>query len=135
MALSCWEKIALVVVAAVGLRIVIRASVLAWKKLIAPSLNLGVDFATQGKWAVITGSTDGLGKAYAMALAEKGLDIVLVSRTLSKLEEVSGEIKQRYGVETRVVEADLAEGQSVYAKIAKATEDLEVIKGIPSKCF
>ncbi|OXU17842.1 hypothetical protein TSAR_015271 [Trichomalopsis sarcophagae] len=126
MALTCWEKIAVVVIAAVGLRIAVRLSLVLWKKLIAPNLGLGIDVASQGKWAVVTGATDGLGKAFAQALANKGLDIVLVSRSLPKLEEVAAEIKQTYGVETRVVEADLTEGQAVYNKIGKAIEELEV---------
>ncbi|KAK2588823.1 hypothetical protein KPH14_001695 [Odynerus spinipes] len=126
MSLTCWEKISLVVLTAVGLRIVIRGSLLAWRKLIAPNLGLGIDLTTQGRWAVITGATDGLGKAFAKALASKGLDIVLVSRSLPKLENVAAEINKQYGVETRVIEADLTEGQAVYAKIAKATEELEV---------
>lgn len=126
MSLSCWDKLSIVVLAAIGLRVLVRLSVLAWKKLIAPSLGLGVDVGTQGRWAVVTGATDGLGKAYAKALAARGLDIVLVSRSLTKLETVAGEIKQSYGVKTRVVEADLTEGQVVYAKIAKAIEELEV---------
>lgn len=126
MALTCWEKLAIVIVAAVGLRMLIRIAVLTWKKLIAPSMGLGIDVATQGKWAVVTGSTDGLGKAFAEALAAKGLDIVLVSRSLEKLENVSTEIKAAYGVSTKIIEADLTEGQPVYAKIAKAIEELEV---------
>ncbi|KAG7196946.1 hypothetical protein KM043_000214 [Ampulex compressa] len=79
-----------------------------------------------GKWAIVTGATDGIGKAFAQALAEKGLDIVLVSRSLNKLEDVAAEIKQRYAVETRIVQADLTEGQVVYSKIAKAIEELEI---------
>lgn len=127
MASSWWETILLVIIVLFSLRIFVKTSVLMWKKLIAPSLGLGIDLRTQGKWAVITGATDGLGKAYAKALAEKGLDIVLVSRSMSKLKDVATEIKQKYGVDTRIVEADLTEGQVVYAEIAKATEDLEVI--------
>ncbi|KAJ8668938.1 hypothetical protein QAD02_000197 [Eretmocerus hayati] len=126
MALSCWEKIALVVVAAVGLRIAVKVTLLIWKKFIAPGLGLGVDVATQGRWAVVTGATDGLGKAFAQALAKKGLDIVLVSRSQTKLEDVAAEIKQAHGVETRIVEADLTQGQAVYNKIGKAIEELEV---------
>ncbi|XP_046742553.1 very-long-chain 3-oxoacyl-CoA reductase-like [Diprion similis] len=126
MALTCWEKITIVVVAAVGLRILIRASGLAWKKLIAPQLGLGLDVASQGRWAVVTGATDGLGKAFAEALAAKGLDILLVSRSLPKLEQVAADIKQRFGIETRVLEADLTQGQPVYSKIATCVEELEV---------
>lgn len=77
---------------------------------------------------MITGATSGIGKAFAEQLAEKGLDIVLVSRSLPTLEEVAAALKQRYGVQVRVVEADLTGGQPVYAKIAKATEELEVCK-------
>lgn len=110
----------------VSLRILVKIVTLAWKKLIAPSLGFGIDLRTQGKWAVITGATDGLGKAFAKALAEKGMDIVLVSRSLSKLKDVAAEIERKYHVETRVVEADLTEGQMIYAEIAKATQELEV---------
>lgn len=116
----------MVVLAAIGLRFLLRVSVLAWKKLIGPSFGFGIDLRTQGKWAVITGATSGIGKAYAEQLAEKGLSIVLVSRTQAKLEQVAVEIKQRYGVEVRIVEADLTEGQVAYTRIAKATEELEV---------
>ncbi|XP_076249421.1 very-long-chain 3-oxoacyl-CoA reductase [Calliopsis andreniformis] len=126
MTLTCWEKISLVALAAIGLRILLKIGILVWKKLIAPSFGFGIDLRTQGKWAVITGATSGIGKAYAEQLAEKGLDIVLISRSLPKLEEVAAAIKQRYGVQVRIVEADLAEGQAVYDKIAKATEELEI---------
>ncbi|XP_037930325.1 hydroxysteroid dehydrogenase-like protein 1, partial [Teleopsis dalmanni] len=39
-----------------------------------------------GKWAVVTGSTDGIGKYYARELARKGFNVVLISRTESKLK-------------------------------------------------
>lgn len=126
MALSCWEKLGIVLLSAVGLRILVRLSVFLWKKILAPYFGLAIDVTTQGKWAVVTGATDGLGKAFARAFADKGLDVVLVSRTLSRLEDVAAEIKQDYGVETRIVEADLTKGQSAYAKVEKVVEDLEV---------
>ena len=45
---------------------------------------------------VVTGATDGIGKAYAMQLASKGLDLVLISRTYSKLEATAKEISHCY---------------------------------------
>lgn len=126
MAFIWWEKIFLVIITIISLRISVKIGILIWKKLIAPNLGLGIDIRTQGKWAVVTGATDGLGKAYAKAFAKKGLDIVLISRSMLKLKDVAAEIEQEYGVETRVIEADLTEGQVVYAEIAKATQDLEV---------
>lgn len=48
------------------------------------------------RWAVVTGSTDGIGKAYAFELAKKGFDLVLISRTQSKLDTVAEEIKEKH---------------------------------------
>ncbi|XP_050459228.1 very-long-chain 3-oxoacyl-CoA reductase-like [Cataglyphis hispanica] len=126
MALIWWEKIFLLIIAVLSLRIIVRIGILVWKKLVAPSLGLGIDIRTQGKWAVVTGATDGLGKAFAKAFAKKGLNIVLISRSMSKLKDVAAEIEREYRVETRVIEADLTEGQVVYAEIGKMTQDLEV---------
>lgn len=41
---------------------------------------------------VVTGSTDGIGKEYAKELAKRGMNVMLVSRTLDKLKKVSAEI-------------------------------------------
>ncbi|CAK9172369.1 unnamed protein product [Ilex paraguariensis] len=49
-----------------------------------------------GSWALITGSTDGIGKAFAFKLAQKGLNLILVSRNFNKLNEVSTEIHAQY---------------------------------------
>jgi len=35
-----------------------------------------IDVKKLGEWAVITGSTDGIGKAYAFELAKRGIDII-----------------------------------------------------------
>lgn len=42
--------------------------------------------------SVVTGATDGIGKAYAEALAKKGLSVVLISRTEEKLKTVATQI-------------------------------------------
>lgn len=41
---------------------------------------------------VVTGSTDGIGKEYAKELAQRGLNIVLISRNIDKLNKISSEI-------------------------------------------
>ncbi|XP_078699303.1 very-long-chain 3-oxoacyl-CoA reductase-like isoform X4 [Branchiostoma floridae x Branchiostoma belcheri] len=51
-----------------------------------------------GRWAVVTGSTDGIGKAYAEQLAARGLNIVLISRSKDKLEAVAAEIVNNVGM-------------------------------------
>ncbi|RCV34212.1 hypothetical protein SETIT_7G142900v2 [Setaria italica] len=49
-----------------------------------------------GAWAVVTGATDGIGRALAFRLAATGLGLVLVGRSPEKLAAVSAEIKKRH---------------------------------------
>ena len=65
-----------------------------------------VNLKNYGSWAVITGCTDGIGKAYAEQLAKRGLNVVLISRTLEKLQEQAKHIKEKYSVETKIIAAD-----------------------------
>ena len=44
----------------------------------------------------MTGATDGIGKAYAFELARRGFNIVLVSRTQSKLNDVKKELNEKF---------------------------------------
>lgn len=76
-----------------------------------------VDFKKFGKWAVVTGSTDGIGEAFAEQLAAKGLNIVLISRTQDKLEEQSSYLTKKYNVRTKFIVADFTDQEKVYAKI------------------
>ena len=48
----------------------------------------------KGKNALITGGGKGLGKAVALALAAEGVNLALVSRTLTDLEAVAEEAKK-----------------------------------------
>ncbi len=50
------------------------------------------DLKKYGEWALVTGATDGIGKAIAMELSRKGLKILLVSRSADKLEEAKKEL-------------------------------------------
>jgi len=98
-----------------------------YENFIGPQLQ-GNDLKLKkyGKWAVVTGASDGIGKAYAQQLAKNGLNVVLVSRTLSKLEAVAKEIESEYKVETRVIDVDFKGGKDIYVKIENNIQDLEV---------
>ncbi|XP_073998008.1 very-long-chain 3-oxoacyl-CoA reductase-like isoform X1 [Rhodnius prolixus] len=65
-----------------------------------------IDFQKYGQWAVVTGSTDGIGKEFAKKLASKGVDICLISRTEEKLKTTAKEIGDTYGVKTKYIVAD-----------------------------
>nr|CAD7605467.1 unnamed protein product [Timema genevievae] len=79
-----------------------------------------------GTWAVVTGSTDGIGKAYAYELAHRGVNIVLISRNIDKLNQVASEIKTNFNVETKVIAADFSKGQQVFNNIEIELKDIPV---------
>ncbi|XP_055370904.1 hydroxysteroid dehydrogenase-like protein 1 [Condylostylus longicornis] len=79
-----------------------------------------------GNWAVITGSTDGIGKAYSKELAKNGLNIVLISRSKEKLVETSKEIESEYNVQCKYIEADFSHGWNIYDHIKKQLDGIEI---------
>jgi 17beta-estradiol 17-dehydrogenase / very-long-chain 3-oxoacyl-CoA reductase len=81
------------------------------------------------KWAVITGSTDGIGKAYAFELARKGFDLLLISRNSEKLETVAKEIREKYNsVEIRNIAFDFTNGnlKDYEAKLLSELRKIEI---------
>lgn len=61
----------------------------------------------QGKWALITGASRGIGYQIALSMAELGVNIIAHSRSLSHNEAIIGECS-KFGVETISIEADLS---------------------------
>ncbi|XP_006896815.1 PREDICTED: estradiol 17-beta-dehydrogenase 12 [Elephantulus edwardii] len=78
-----------------------------------------------GEWAVVTGSTDGIGKSYAEELAKRGMKVVLISRSQDKLNQVSSEIKEKFEVETKTIAVDFA-SEDIYDKISAGLAGLEI---------
>ncbi|KAM4017464.1 inactive hydroxysteroid dehydrogenase-like protein 1, partial [Anomaloglossus baeobatrachus] len=79
-----------------------------------------------GEWAVVTGSSDGIGQAYAEELASHGVNIILLGRNIQKLQNVSEAIISTYGVKTRIIVADFNKGLEVFPSIKEALEDVDV---------
>lgn len=83
-------------------------------------------FATQyGPWALVAGASDGVGAAFAKAIAERGVNVVLLARRQAVLDQVAAEIDARTSAETRTLVIDLAQPGAASA-IAAATGDLEI---------
>ncbi|KAL3501074.1 hypothetical protein ACH5RR_035523 [Cinchona calisaya] len=97
-----------------------------WLMFIRPPKNL-LDY---GSWALITGSTDGIGKALAFELASKGLNLVLVGRNHLKLDDTCKEIRKIHGerVKIKLVLIDFAKssGEDVAGTIEEAIRGLDV---------
>ncbi|XP_055383144.1 very-long-chain 3-oxoacyl-CoA reductase-B [Condylostylus longicornis] len=98
-----------------------------YNNLIGPNfIGPKVDVEKMGKWAVITGATEGIGKAYAKALAKKGLNVILISRSLEKLEKVKSEIAECSQVEVKLIDVDFTSGPEIYTKISTNIQNLEI---------
>jgi hypothetical protein len=78
-----------------------------------------------GPWALVAGGSEGLGEAFARAIAARGLDLVLVARRRGPLEACAKGLSGAFGVQTRVVTADLGDTASLPA-LRLATHGLEV---------
>ncbi len=74
----------------------------------------------------MTGAGDGIGKSYCEQLAKRGLNIVLVSKTLSKLESSAKEIEETYKVKTKIIVVDFTKEEGIYEKIEESIEGLEI---------
>ncbi|KAI9677708.1 MAG: hypothetical protein M1829_002480 [Trizodia sp. TS-e1964] len=78
-------------------------------------------------WALVTGASDGIGKEYALQLAQKGYNIILVSRTAAKLDALAAEIDVEYHSETKVLAMDFARDDPAdYARLKDLIEGLDI---------
>jgi short-subunit dehydrogenase len=78
-----------------------------------------------GPWAVVTGASDGIGREFAVRLADAGFDLVLVARRGAVLDELRAELEARAPIRVRPIAADLATTAGVRAVI-EGTSELEV---------
>ena len=76
-------------------------------------------FSLDGKVALVTGGSRGIGREIALTFADAGADVVISSRKLPDLEEVVGEIraKGRKGLAVASHIAKIEESQSLVEKV------------------
>jgi len=80
----------------------------------------------KNKNALITGAGKGIGRAIAVALAQEGVNVILLARTQSDIDEVAKEVKA-LGVKSLALTADVADINSVNTAVEKALAEFKSI--------
>jgi NAD(P)-dependent dehydrogenase (short-subunit alcohol dehydrogenase family) len=80
----------------------------------------------KGRVALITGSTRGIGKEFAMGFAKEGADVIVNGRNLEKARGVAQEI-EGFGVRSLAVAADISSSQDVTRMVEEITRSFDRI--------
>jgi uncharacterized protein len=87
-----------------------------------------IDF--DGKTALITGASSGIGAAFAETLAAKGADVILVARSKGKLDRIAARIRKTWKVSAEVIVADLSKTDApdkVFVRTKKLRRHVDIL--------
>jgi len=79
-----------------------------------------------GQYALIAGGSDGLGFAFAEAIARRGLNLVLIARQEDRLKAAAARLKEKYEIDVISITADMAD----FENVKKMIGDLDVSIGL-----
>src|SRR2546421_10373859 len=85
---------------------------------------------TDRKTALITGASGGIGLELTKLFARDGYDLVLVARSVDKLEQLKTELEKRRGISVRVIAKDLANPASprqIYSEIENGAVQIDAL--------
>lgn len=74
-------------------------------------------YGLDGRVAIVTGASAGLGEQFAHGLAASGADLVLAARRTELVERVAAEVGERHGVRALPVTADVSREADVVAMV------------------
>lgn len=78
-----------------------------------------------GPWAIVAGASEGIGAAFAHALASRGVNLVIIARRAPPLVALADDLATRYKVKVQPLALDLAEPESI-AELLSVTSDREI---------
>lgn len=87
-----------------------------------------IDFKTRyGPWALVAGASEGLGAAFAEALAKRRLNLILIARRADKLEALSSQLQDQYQIEIIYHSVDLADFQQTKQFVSNLTVNIGLL--------
>jgi len=86
-----------------------------------------MDFHIQGRNALITAASKGLGKATALALAQEGVNICIAARDLTVLNQTAEEIKRQNSVQVLAVPADVTSRHDLERLVQTVRQELGAV--------
>jgi len=96
---------------------------------VLPGTDLKKFGARKGAWAVVTGASDGIGREYAIQLAKKGLNVLVVARNKEALTAVTDEIDAACGqqVQTKRVILDVSKNDAeAWGRFEQTIDGLDI---------
>jgi 3-oxoacyl-[acyl-carrier protein] reductase len=81
-----------------------------------------MELGLRGKWALVCGSSTGLGFACALSLAKEGVNLVMVARTAQTLQESANKIAAETGVSVLPVVADVSKPEDRLRAVSAAPQ-------------
>jgi len=87
----------------------------------------GMDLHLEGRTAIVTGASKGIGRAIASALAEEGVNLALLARTGAALEAAAAQIREAYGVQVLALPADVRDPDAVTRAIEYAASTFKTL--------
>lgn len=86
-----------------------------------------------GDWAFIAGAAEGIGAAFSTALAEKGMNLVLVDNNFPALNLLADELEKGFKISTLCIFQDLAKPDAVSACLEKSKSiDFRLVVYVPA---
>ncbi|CEO98839.1 unnamed protein product (mitochondrion) [Plasmodiophora brassicae] len=99
----------------------------AWVYLLRPASSFKAYNPTGASWAIVTGASEGIGRAFALSLAKRGMHVVLVSRSRDKLDAVANDITGLYPkTRTLTIPCDASAPNAVQTVVAALPSDMDL---------
>ncbi|HKL16264.1 MAG TPA: SDR family NAD(P)-dependent oxidoreductase, partial [Balneolaceae bacterium] len=85
-----------------------------------------MDLQLNGKHAIVTGGSKGIGKGIAQSLAGEGCNVTICARTKEELERTADELR-KFGTEILAVQADLTNEEDIEKVVSESAEKFGTI--------